>query len=611
MDPQIRQLFLSHTSLWGSLPAKKLAVLARDMKYRELANGETLIRQGDEGHSMFLVVEGRLEARLTAQGAKRRTTVLGHLRRGELVGEMSVLSDQPRMCSVVAVRESKVLELSRSDFLSIVAQHPEVMFGLTDELIRRRTEAPPSPYDVASVALIPKSPKVDLDRFVQSLRASLMTFGSVGVMRPADAGRPTREALADVFARFEQAHNWALYLGQPDINDWSRSVIRQADLILVIADASDDSSLTDLERSLLFGEQPASSAPVELVLLHPTGEAAPQETARWLGPRPVNVHHHVALNEPTDFARLARIITGQANQLVLSGGGVRGFAHIGVLRALHELKIPIDFVGGTSVGAGIAAFCAMRYSADRIADTLRPLLREATDLTLPLLALSSGKRATRALQKMFGSPRIEDLWINYFAVSADLERAEEYVHRRGPVWLAVRASTSLPGVYPPVPSEGRYLIDGGVLNNLPVDVMAGIRPGRMIAVDVSQESALEFHAPPPMAVSGWRLLLRRLNPFRRASPDPSIADVLLRAGELACVAMSRINKASTPLSLAIKPPVGGYRMLEFDAFDSIIEVGYRHALDELQHWQSQASAPQRSGLITLRDTRSGGYPSVY
>ncbi len=89
MDPQIRQLFLSHTSLWGSLPAKKLAVLARDMKYRELANGETLIRQGDEGHSMFLVVEGRLEARLTAQGAKRRTTVLGHLRRGELVAQGS------------------------------------------------------------------------------------------------------------------------------------------------------------------------------------------------------------------------------------------------------------------------------------------------------------------------------------------------------------------------------------------------------------------------------------------------------------------------------------------------------------------------------------------
>lgn len=615
MDQTLRQMFLSHTTLWGGLPAKKLAALARDMKLRELANGETLIRQGEEGHSMFLVVDGRLEARLA--GSRGRYTVLGHSRRGALVGEMSVLAEQPRMCSVVAVRESKVLELSRADFLSVVAQHPEVMFGLTDEIIRRRVEGQPSAYDVSSVALIPHSRGLDLDRFVQSLRANLMAFGPVGVLRQSDAGRPIRDSFGEVFARFEQAHDWALYQGQPEATEWSRSVIRQADLIWVVADAQDDPGLSELEASALFSEQPASSAPVELVLVHGDSSQPPQGTARWLAARNIKVHHHVAKSEPADFARLSRIIAGKASQLVLSGGGVRGFAHIGVLRALQEEKIPVDFVGGTSVGSGIAAFCAMRYSPERIAETLRPLLREATDLTLPVLALSSGKRATRALQAMFGatpvsgSPQIEDLWINYFAVSADLKRAEEHIHRRGPLWLAVRASTSLPGVYPPVPIEDRYLIDGGVLNNLPVDVMAGIRPGRMIAVDVSQESALEFAAPPPLAISGWRLLWRRLWPFRRAAPDPSIADVLMRAGELACVAMSRVNKASTPVALTLRPPVGGYRMLEFDAFDAIIEAGYRHALDEIREWQSQAEAPQRSGFITQRDNKSGIYPSLY
>lgn len=611
MDQQIRQMFLSQTTLWGALPTKKLAALARAMKLVELKNGETLIRQGEEGKSLFLVVEGRLEARLATAGTPRRYTVLGQLRRGELVGEMSVLSDQPRMCSVVAVRESKVLELARLDFLSIVAQHPEVLFGLTDELIRRRAEGQPSAYDVSSVALIPKSAKVDISRFVQSLRANLMGFGAVGVMRQQDAGRPRGDSFGEVFARFEQAHNWILYQGTPEASEWSRSVIRQADLILVVADDEDDPSLSELEQTALFGEQPASSAPVELVIVHASGERPPAGTARWLAERKVKVHHHVALSEPADFARLSRIISGRAHHLVLSGGGVRGFAHIGVLRALHEEGIPVDFVGGTSVGSGIAAFCAMRYSADRIAATLRPLLADATDVTLPLLSLSSGKRATRALQTMFGEPRIEDLWLNYFAVSADLERAEEFVHRRGPVWQAVRASTSLPGVYPPVPAEGRYLVDGGVLNNLPVDVMAGIRPGKLIAVDVSQESALEFRNPLPIAVSGWRLLWRRLNPFRRGSPDPSIADVLMRAGEMACVAMSRINKASTPVSLTIKPPVGGYRMLEFSAFDAIIEAGYRHALTEIQRWKTQAEEPRRSGMITLHDHKSGMYTPLF
>ena len=605
MDLQIRQLFLSQTTLWGSLPARMLAVLARDMKLRELRNGETLMHQGEEGRSLFLVVDGRLEARLTAPGTPPRVTVLGHIRRGEVVGEMSVLSEQPRMCTVTAVRESRVLELLRSDFLAVVAQYPDVLFGLTDEIIRRRTEPLPSAYEVTSVALIPKSERVDLDRFAQSLRTQMTEWGTTGLMRERDAPAPlAADALGETLMRFERSHERVIYQALPGGGAWSRSVMRQADLILVVADADEDPGLSAFEHAALFGGQPVSAAPVELVLVHPDGRRAPQGTARWLGPRRVQLHHHVAITETADFARLARLITGNANQLVLSGGGVRGFAHIGVLRALQEAGIPIDFVGGTSIGAGIGALCAMRYSAQRISETLRPFLRSATDLTLPMLSLSSGKSASRALQAMLGDPRIEDLWINYFAVSADLQRAEEYVHRHGPVWLAVRASTSLPGLYPPVPADGRYLIDGGVLNNLPVDVMAATRPGHILSVDVTQEVTMDFPDPPPLAISGWRLLFRRLNPFRKKPRDPSIAEVLMRAGEVAAVAMSRINKADTQVALSVNPPVAHHRMLDFHAFDAIIDSGYRHMKELIPRWERALQAPQKSGLITLRDNRS-------
>lgn len=618
MDPLIRQMFLSQTPLWGSLPAKMLAVLARDMKVRQLANGETLIRQGDEGRSLFIVADGRLEARLTVPEKPPRVVTLGHIRRGEVAGEMAVLSEQPRMCTVVAVRESRVLELSRSDFLAVVAQHPEVLFALTDEIIRRRTEAAPDRDAPTSIALIPQSPRVDLDRFAGALRTQMEVWGKTGLLRERDVSVRAGDALSEVFNRFERGHQRVIYQGLAgsrqglagsrqglaDGDEWTRSVMRQADLILLVAEADGDPELSELERTAIFGSQPISAAPVELVLVHADGARAPLGTSRWLEPRRVRLHHHVAVDAPADLARLARLLTGNPNQLVLSGGGVRGFAHIGVLRALTEARIPIDFVGGTSVGAGIAAFCAMRYPADRIRETLRPFLRDATDLTLPMLALSSGKKATQALQKMFGSPRIEDLWLSYFAISADLQRAEEYVHRHGPVWQAVRASTSLPGIYPPVPLDGRYLIDGGVLNNLPVDVMAGILPGRILEVDVSLESTLEFASPPPMVQSGWRLLLRRLNPFRRAPRDPSIADVLMRAGEIASVAMSRINKASTPVALSIRPPVAKYRMLDFLSFDAIIEDGYRHACELLPSWEALLDAPRRSGLITLRDNKT-------
>ncbi|MFO0575782.1 MAG: cyclic nucleotide-binding and patatin-like phospholipase domain-containing protein [Polyangia bacterium] len=620
MDPLIRQMFLSQTPLWGSLPAKMLAVLARDMKVRTLANGETLIRQGDEGRSLFIVVDGRLEARLTLPEKPPRVVTLGHIRRGEVAGEMAVLSEQPRMCTVVAVRESRVLELARSDFLAVVAQHPEVLFALTDEIIRRRTEVSPGLDAPTSVALIPQSPRVDIDRFASALRTQLEVWGKTGLLRERDVPARAGDALGETLNRFERGYERVIYQGhaggsqghsggsqaqaQAGGDAWTRSVMRQADLILLVADADADPKLSELERTALFGSQPISAAPVELVLLHKDGTRAPLGTSRWLEPRRVRLHHHIAPDAPADLARLARLLTGNANQLVLSGGGVRGFAHIGVLRALDEARIPVDFVGGTSVGAGIAAFCAMRYPARRIQETLRPFLRDATDLTLPMLALSSGRKATQALQKMFGSPRIEDLWLSYFAISADLQRAEEYVHRTGPVWQAVRASTSLPGIYPPVPLDGRYLIDGGVINNLPVDVMAGILPGRILEVDVSLESTLEFASPPPMVLSGWRLLLRRLNPFRRAPRDPSIADVLMRAGEIACVAMSRINKASTPVALSIRPPIEKYRMLDFQSFDAIIEDGYRHARELLPSWEALLDAPRKSGLITLRDNKT-------
>ena len=610
MDLQARHVFLSRTTLLGGLPATMLAALARDVKLRELTNGQTLIEQGAEGHSLFFVVDGRLEARLTVPGNPPRVTVLGGIRRGEVVGEMAVLSDQLRMCAVVAVRQSRVLELARADFLAIVAQQPEVLFGLTDALVRRRSEALPGDSTATTVAIIPQSPKVDANDFARALWGKMIQWGRTGLLSEKDAlGRAAGDARTEMFSRFERRNERVLYVGQAGNTEWTQSILRQADLILLVADADTDPSLSEFERAMLFGESPISSAPVALVLVHPDGQRAPSGTARWLGPRNVRLHHHVALNAPDDFARLARNITGNSNHLVLSGGGVRGFAHIGVLRALAEANIPIDFIGGTSVGAGIAAFGAMRYPAQRIADTLRPFLRNATDLTLPMLALSSGKKATQALQAMIGEPLIEDLWLNYFAVSADLQRAEEFIHRRGPLWLAVRASTSLPGFYPPVPTDDRYLVDGGVLNNLPVDVMAALHPGRILAVDVSQESTLEFTAPPPLALSGWQLLFRRLNPFRQAPRDPSIADVLIRSGEIAAVAMSRINKARTPIALSIRPPVAKYRMLDFSAFDAIIEEGYRYTCELVAKWPGTPEPDEDSRFTTLRDGRMSAIQS--
>lgn len=590
MNLRSLERFLSRTAIFGGLPEETIAALAQKMRPRELANGEALIQQGQPGDSLFLVIDGRLEARLSVAATPPQVKALGRIGRGEVVGEMAVLSGAPRLCSIVAIRESRVLELARADFQEILARHPDSLVQITYQIIRR-ARAPVAAQDpVATVGVIPASPRVEIDRFSEALVAALSEWGSVGLLRPRDVLGPTgNETLNDNLSLLEQEHDRVVYQGLHWGAAWSRRVVRQADLILVVADADDDAALSDFERDALFCERPLSAARVDLVLLHRDRSAAPRGSARWLQHRRPRLHHHVALGAAGDFARLSRLITGNSVHLILSGGGARGFGHIGVMRALDEAGIPIDFVGGTSMGAGMAAFRAMEWPAARVVETMHRHLASGRDLTLPVLSLFAGKKGTRALQAMFGEQQIEDLWLNYFAVSADLQHAEEFVHRRGPLWLAQRASTSMPGIYPPVILEGRCLIDGGALNNLPVDVMAGITPGRIIAVDVSQEHAVEFAAHHPMMISGWELLWRRLNPFRRAPRDPHIADVLARAGEIAAVRIRRASHASTQVALTITPPVTGYRTLDLSAIDTIVDVAYRHACEHVEGWKAALS----------------------
>jgi len=185
---------------------------------------------------------------------------------------------------------------------------------------------------------------------------------------------------------------------------------------------------------------------------------------------------------------------------------------------------------------------------------------------------------------------IEDLPIGCFVMSADLCNAEEVVHRRGPLWTAMRASGSIPGVFPPVLAGGRCLVDGGVLNNLPIDVMTRLAPGRIAAIDVSKETALDPVAARMLGadggVSGWRLLFRRMNPFRRREPPLlHLGDVLARTTEMASVRIGRSIQERTPVALRIEPPVDAYRMLDFASIDAIVEAGYAHASQHAEGWK--------------------------
>ena len=286
-------------------------------------------------------------------------------------------------------------------------------------------------------------------------------------------------------------HDLLVYVGDPLPSSWTRLCVRQADLVLLVGRGAAGT----LEPGLLETIGPAggpAGARRELVLLYDSGQRMPCGTADWLARVPVSAHHHVDPRLPRDYDRLARMLTGRAVGLVLGGGGARALAHIGVIRALEEAGIPIDLVGGTSSGAIIGGQCASGWESARILAQSRKVLIDhgsLNDFTLPVIALRRGRRYIRMLESLFADGRIEDLPLSFFCVSTNLTRSTCMVHRAGLLSEKVGASGAVPGLSPPTADGRDILVDGGVLNNLPVDVLLD---GRTDRVGDGQQ---QLHAP--------------------------------------------------------------------------------------------------------------------
>ena len=406
-----------------------LEELAKTVRWLTLPGGETLFRGGDPGESIYLVASGRLRV---SDGALEREAA-----RGDCVGELALLTGERRSATVVAVRDTELAELTRADFDRVAERYPAAILDLARLVAARllgagdNRDVPP----VSTIALVPM-PSVNLNEIAIVIRDALSTIGSTLHVSAA------RELVADEQARTrwlnaqEFEHTFVLYEADEGLTSWTRCCIRQADRVLMFARPDSPRAIPGI---------PASS---ELVLIH---RAAPVGTDRW----PADAfacRHHVLEDSREDLERVVRHVTGHAVGLVLSGGGARAFAQIGVVRALGEAGVPIDRVGGTSIGAVLGAQIAARNDWRRLVELHRGRWRN--DYTLPHLALLAGKRTRKGVEAWFGDTRIEDLWLPFFCVSTNLSSAEMVVHRQGVVRDAVRASMSVPGGASTIRSRG-------------------------------------------------------------------------------------------------------------------------------------------------------------
>ncbi len=593
-----------------------MRLLRERLSWVEIGAGETLMAQGERGDSMDLVVSGRLRAYVADRdGVQHMVREMG---RGQVIGEMALYTDEPRSATVVAIRDSVLVRLDREAFHQLLAASTRLSIALTRQLIQRlqQTQARSRLPRPVTVALLPISAGVDARGFADALAGHLQGIGRVHVLDAAAMEQELRQLGIDPEAseaegnraltlrldQIEAEHDFVLLIGNEGPDLWTRRCSRHSDEILLLADATAAPVLHETESQCLMERNGHAEAAQRLVLLHPLDSKSPRGTRQWLDRRPLADHVHVRPALPRDLARLARIMSHTAVGLVLAGGGARGFAHLGIFRALSERGIEIDYVGGTSIGAVMAVVVA----SDQPVEQSSIMVKRAFSIDptgdfnlLPLLSLIKGRRLRRVIETtlhdLFGfDADIEDLWKNFYCVASNYSQAREQRLERGNLARALRASVSIPGALPPVVLNGDLLCDGGTFNNFPVDAMLERRGiGQVIGVD------LDFRKPRrievPEAPSSWALLRDRFRSrAQRRHKFPSMMAYLMNVTIL--YSTSRQREVQRLTDLCFSPPLERVGMLQWKKFDTIVAQGRAHAEQVLDGLGPQRLERLRAGL---------------
>ena len=580
---------------------RDVEVLKNSLTRVSLSGGEVLFREGDSAEDgAYIITSGRVEVSVhDADGQVRVVTECGQ---DALIGEIALLTNSARSATVTAMRDTELFRITYDAFGEIVRDYPQVSTQIATVIAKRTVDASRRQKHVSTVvniAIIPAGKEADIEGFTQELLQVLTTQYDVLYVNQSSLAEQFEPGVADSLSdtteaarllswlnRQEELFDFIIYEADKDLSEWTKRCLRQADRILVVGQSDRSKEPGNIEGALYDQQQFRTNARIELVLLHSAEQQLPQHTRGWLEQRPVDDYHHVSIVNPDHFKRLARFLVGRPVALVFSGGGTRAFAHIGALRALAEHNIPIDWVGGTSSGAIVAAGVAFGWSPDHMEALWLDQVtkgRKILDFTLPFTSIIAGKRFSAILQTVFGDANIEDLWTHYYATTADLTSAELRTHRAGVLWRAIQGSCTLPMLMPPWLDENNHLlIDGGLITGLPIYPMNEFVPNSfLIAVDISQA----FYGADELYnygndLSFLKVLNSKLNPFAKKIISPSIINVLLRTIELSSVGTRSPQIAL--LDAHIRPPVKPTSLIDAKAAQEHIQTGYEAAMNVLK-----------------------------
>lgn len=597
--------FLKTTVLFSGLPDTVLKAIAARLEKTILAGDEILFNQGDEGDSLYIVRYGCLHAvKSEADGTQR---LLGTIKTGHVLGEIACLIDEKRTATVYAVRDSVLLKLSREAFNALHQQYPEIIMGITRQSIQRLVS--PKKHEKETTAtcftLLPAGDFLDIETTAQRMAQEFSRYGDTLLLTEQQfnaihgensAQTPLEEdkslGLMSWIQEMEARYKFIIYVAK-DITPWSLRCLRQADKIILAGDLRGSSRPNGLEK-ILFQKQQHVLSNVDLILLGHSSMRYATNTASWLTDRAINNNYRIRMDNTADIARIVRILTGNALGLVLAGGGANALGHLGVIRALEEQRIPVDYIAGTSMGAIIGGSLAMGMSYDQMVQELERLFkafRASLDYTLPISALLKTQKLVPLMHEYFGTDtRIEELWTNFFCMSTDISTNKAYTHDQDILWKAVRCSFSLPGIMPAIQDEQLHLhMDGGLLNNMPVDLLKFKLPEcKILASSLRIKDDIPTRTYEDHTTSGWHLFAKHiLTPgIQRQKPPEKkpFLDIVSAIYAAMVVASNKHQKSMVELAdFNIIMDIDRHGLIDFTHIRQIADEGYQAAQKILPH----------------------------
>ncbi len=619
---QSKLSYLLYT-LFGELNVACINELQQNAEWLQLHRGDCLFTQGDAADGLYFVLNGRLNA--VIEDTPGIPHPVASIVSGEILGEMSLLTNDPRRVSVYAVWDSVLVRYSCQQFQSMIEQYPALLLAITKHAIDRFKQGL-SGFQGCDrpdrrIAILAHDSETPLREFSAQLKRALSSYGSVlylsrqsGVEfldcpEPLEFCDRSPQGLRLQLWLEAQDENYEFILFEADLedSDWTQFCLGQVDRIVWLARGSADPALSSIEQQVQTRQNPMARLKQTLVLMHPSSLKLPSQTGDWLAPRTVDIHHHIRRRCQRDVERVARFLANRAIGVALGGGGGRGAAHLGVLKALEDADMPIDFIGGTSIGGLIAAQYAMGWDISTMVQRNQEMLAKNNPFkayTIPVLSLVNQKKLDRTLQTLYDDVQLEDLWLNCFCVSTNISIGEKVVHRTGSLWKAIRASVAVPGVFTPLIDQGELLIDGSGVDNDPSLTMRELNPGPIVLSSVAPGFVPKVPFTYEELPSPFKVLWHWLNPWSKPIEFPNLADIL--ALSMGVNSIKNHKQSFAVADLALAPPLDRYGIFDFKAIDEIVNVSYHYALDQIETWLSQHARPSRCAFVSRNSCLRSG-----